>query len=239
MGNHVKKVPLVLEGNIPKWTRLEKFWPLGGFEMDWMQIIGYSGSFLVALSLTMNNLFRLRKINLFGAFTFACYGFLIKAYPVLLLNGFITLTDVFYLWRMYRKKEYFDLLKIQDAQSPYLRRFLKFYEKNILLFFPEFTLPSSDDLLIVFVMRNLKPAGLFIGRVQGGECHVLMDYVTPEYRDLKGGLFMLEQRKPFFQEQGVTKVVSRPFCTQHEHYLLKIGFQYEDKREGRFLIKQM
>ena len=57
--------------------------------MDILQIIGYTGSVLVAVSLMMSNIVRLRWINLFGAGTFAIYGLLINAYPVFALNGFI------------------------------------------------------------------------------------------------------------------------------------------------------
>jgi len=85
-----------------------------------VEIIGYVGSVLIGLSLTMNNIKRLRWINLFGAGTFATYGALISAWPVLFLNGFIVLTDIWYLYRMSRKKAFFSLLPIRDRPSPYL-----------------------------------------------------------------------------------------------------------------------
>jgi len=192
--------------------------------MDVLQIIGYVGSALIALSLTMNNLLRLRWINLFGASTFAFYGYMIDALPVLALNGFITLTDIFYLVRMYRQKEYFDLLKIQDLHSPYLRRFLEFFDRDIQTFFPGYCLPFQEKSLIVFVMRNLKPAGLFIGRLDGVTCQVCLDYVTPEYRDLKGGHYLWGERREFFKQHGIEQVVSPPFCTSHERYLVQTGF---------------
>jgi len=59
----------------------------------WIQIIGYGGSFLIALSLSMKSISRLRKINLIGASTFAFYGFLMGAYPVLILNSFISIEE--------------------------------------------------------------------------------------------------------------------------------------------------
>ena len=64
--------------------------------MDYLEFIGYAGSVLVAVSLMMSNIVRLRWINLFGAATFSAYGLLINAYPVFALNGFIVLVDLYY-----------------------------------------------------------------------------------------------------------------------------------------------
>ena len=57
--------------------------------LDLYEIIGYSGSILVAVSLMMKNILKLRVINFFGASSFALYGYLVDAYPVLILNSFI------------------------------------------------------------------------------------------------------------------------------------------------------
>ena len=43
------------------------------------EIIGYTASFLVALSMAMNSLFKLRVANLIGAICFTTYGLLIGA----------------------------------------------------------------------------------------------------------------------------------------------------------------
>jgi len=207
--------------------------------MDLLQIVGYTGSFLIALSLTMNNLVKLRWINLFGAATFACYGYIIDAYPVMILNSIIALTDLFYLGRMYRQREYFDLLKIEHWSSPYLKRFLRFYMEDAKRFFPKFSLPEDENLLIIFVMRNLKPAGLFIGQIKNEECHVLIDYVTPEFRDLKGGHFLMETKRSFFSERGVKEIVSQSFSPQHERYLLQIGFDLDEDGMNKVLRKNL
>ncbi|PIE01452.1 MAG: hypothetical protein CSA81_11600 [Acidobacteria bacterium] len=193
--------------------------------MSALEVIGYLGSILVAVSLTMNNLLRLRWINLAGAGTFALYGFLIKAYPVMVLNSFITAIDAFYLIRMYRQKEYFDLLWIKYAASPFLSRFLEFYDSDIRRFFSDYQRPKdAEKSMIVFVMRNLRPAGLFIGQIEGTTCRVTLDYVTPEFRDSKGGHYLWSERQSLFQEKGIKQILSSPFCPQHEAYLKKVGF---------------
>ena len=105
-----------------------------------LEIIGYAGSVLVGLSLTMSNIKKLRWINLFGALIFAVYGVLIEAWPVLFLNGFIVLTDIWHLYKMSRKSEFFSLLPLADQPSPYLRRFVDFHGTEIQRIFPHFKL---------------------------------------------------------------------------------------------------
>ena len=68
---------------------------------SYYELIGYVGSLLVALSLSMKNIRLLRRINLLGAFTFSMYGLLIGAMPVFVLNGYIVVIDIYYLYKMY------------------------------------------------------------------------------------------------------------------------------------------
>ena len=61
------------------------------------EIIGYIASALVAVSLMMSSILKLRVINLVGAALFTAYGLLIGAYPVAVMNLFIVLIDLYYL----------------------------------------------------------------------------------------------------------------------------------------------
>ncbi|MEM7111949.1 MAG: YgjV family protein [Chloroflexota bacterium] len=67
------------------------------------ELIGYSASIMVATSLTMRSLLKLRLINLVGSFLFVVYGLLIGAWPVVVLNGFTMLVNLYYLQQMQRK----------------------------------------------------------------------------------------------------------------------------------------
>ena len=65
--------------------------------VNYFELLGYSASVLVAISLTMRSLTRLRVINLVGSLLFTIYGFIIGAYPVAVLNAFIVLVNIYYL----------------------------------------------------------------------------------------------------------------------------------------------
>ncbi len=64
--------------------------------------LGYLASVLVALSMTMRSLLKLRVINLIGAILFAIYGLVIGALPVAALNFFIVLVNIYYLHQLFR-----------------------------------------------------------------------------------------------------------------------------------------
>ena len=67
------------------------------------EMLGYSASVLVAVSLMMQSVVKLRMINLVGAILFTVYGLLIGAFPVAFLNGFIVVANIYYLHQMYRE----------------------------------------------------------------------------------------------------------------------------------------
>ena len=104
--------------------------------MIYYEIIGYLGSLLVALSLSMKNIRYLRRINFFGAFTFSIYGLLIGAFPVFVLNGYIAIIDIYFLVKMYNTKENFKLVPVLDKKHLYLKEFLAFYADDIAIYFP-------------------------------------------------------------------------------------------------------
>ncbi|HKI68093.1 MAG TPA: hypothetical protein VKA67_00780, partial [Verrucomicrobiae bacterium] len=75
-----------------------------------LELVGYVASALIAISLMMSSILRLRLINLMGAATFAIYGLLIRAYSVAVLNGLVVLVNAYHLLRMLRAKEFFQIL---------------------------------------------------------------------------------------------------------------------------------
>ena len=64
-----------------------------------IQLLGYAASLLIATSLLMRSIVRLRIINMAGAATFSLYGFLIGAYPVAFLNLMTTTINIVQLIR--------------------------------------------------------------------------------------------------------------------------------------------
>lgn len=204
--------------------------------MSIFEIVGYTGSVLVALSLTMRNVFRLRIINFFGASTFAVYGFLVDAYPVLLLNSFISLVDVYYLWDMFRRQDHFSLMPVLDDSHPYLNKFVDFHFTDIKKFFPDFSKETLNSAECYFILRNLMPVGIFVFEGKNEkEVFVHLDYAIPDYRDLKNAKYLYSAETNFLKNRGFKKLLTRSEISKHIKYLKNNGFIAEDGKENSFV----
>src|SRR5918993_4020533 len=196
--------------------------------IDSVELIGYLGSILVAISLMMKSLLRLRIINLFGALFFTMYGVLLGAYPVAFLNGVIVCIDLYYLFQMWRQKDFFTFLDV-SPEGKYLNAFVEFHRDDILEIIPTYQRMTGDDLLCFFILRNMMPAGLFIAKVQGEEAHIQLDYVISNYRDFQVARFIFEENAAFFIQRGIRRFVSEGGSPIHRKYLEKMGFVNQGK----------
>lgn len=193
--------------------------------LSWLEWFGYAASVVVAVSLMMSSLLKLRWYNLLGAALFSAYGFLIHAYPVAVLNGFIACADIYYLVRMYSAKERFTIVAI-SPKSEYLACFLQEYRADILRFFPNFNFHLDEHRIGFYVLRNLVPASVFIGNpTEEGTLEVELDFAVPAYRDFKPGAFLFRQNQALFQTRGFTRFLARSHDKEHDRYLQKMGFR--------------
>jgi len=205
----------------------------------WTELIGYAGSILVAVSLMMSSLVRLRWINLAGALIFAVYGWFVGAYPVLAVNGFIVLVNVFYLRRMSRIRDYFSLMQIQRLDNKYLETFLTFHRADIERFFPDFSLEDLRNPRVTFILRNVNPAGLVIFEEDGQEVRIHLDYVLPSYRDLRCARFFMDEMAPIWRERGIRKMLSPAAGATHRDYLKRLGFHRSTPRGQSWFEREL
>lgn len=211
-----------------------------------LQVLGYVASVLVAASLMMKSLLRLRLINLVGAGLMATYGLLIHAWPVAVLNGTIVLVDLYYLNQMWRQRDYFKLLAVAH-DSEYLRGFVEFHRDEIASFIPGYTYQPVESHHHLLVLRNMVPAGLVILEPEspkdpkdaaapgGSGARVKLDFVIPGYRDFGVGKFLFEENAAWFRERGIARLVSDPGAPRHAGYLERMGF----RREGDVYIREL
>jgi len=194
--------------------------------------IGYVASLLIAVSLMMSSVLKLRIINLAGAITFTIYGFLIGAMPIVFLNLLIVGINSYYLYTIFSAKEYFKILE-EDPGSEYLNHFLEYYKLEIEKFNPGFSYEPLSDQKIYFMLRNLIPAGLFIIKLkEEGVAEILLDFVIPGYRDFKTGKFIYYKKRNLFIDKGISRIVARADTDRHKHYLLKMGFNKTASKQG-------
>ena len=196
-----------------------------------LDLLGYAASILIATSLLMRSIVRLRAINLCGAATFSVYGFLIGSYPVAVLNLLTASINVAQLYRLRRRTELFRILEVRP-NAEYLRHFIDFERKEIAAFFPRFRFEPRESTLALVVLRDLVPAGVLLGEIDGDTLHVQLDYVVAQYRDLKVARFLFFDEAQFFLGRGIRTIAGRADNPAHAAYLKRIGFTAAGEEQG-------
>ena len=193
-----------------------------------IECVGYAASLMVAISLTMSNVWRLRWINLVGAVLFTIYGSLVGAKPVAIVNAFIAVVNVYFLIQLSAQRDFFGYVDVSGANVRFVQKFLAHYQDDVARFFPGFDATKLADQRIYFILRNVMPVGLFVFEPRaGGEIEILLDYVSPDYRDLRNAHYLFGAQEHLARE-GFHTWVSRTEVPAHRDYLLKLGFRQVD-----------
>jgi hypothetical protein len=192
--------------------------------MNWIEIFGYFGSALIAFSLMMSNIIKLRVINFTGAVIFSIYGLLLDSYPVFFLNFFIAMINVFFLYKLFNEKDRFDLIDSYD-NNPLLKKFYTHFEKDIKKIFPSFNTAFKGDYKCILTFRNLTLSGIFLYTEQNGVLEIVMDYVSPQYRDFRNSEFIYKLKTTDFSKRGIKKLTAQSTDKQYSGYLVKAGFK--------------
>jgi len=193
------------------------------FGISYVEWFGYAASTIVAVSLTMSSIVKLRWLNLAGSAFFAAYGFVIGAYPVAFLNLFIVIVNIWYLVRMYRERDDFRIMRLSEDDE-YLEYFLACHRQDIAKFFPRFDFGRKEKRLAFYLVKNSVPIGLLIGtKRDGGEFMIDLDYVGPQYRDFKMGSYVYANAA-FFERQGISALATAATGSRHDEYLAKMNF---------------
>lgn len=197
------------------------------FNISLLEWIGYLASIIIAISLTMSSIKKLRWLNLCGSAVFSFYGFAIGALPVGLLNSFMVFVNVYYLIKMNSSVESFKTLQV-PVNDPYFNYFIDFHKKEIQEIFPNFDFSllqneGNNCSLSLLILRNAIAAGVFYGTIENKTLYVHIDFVTAEYRDLKPGEYIYKKNVQQLKNFGIQRIISKSDYTKHQKYLLKMG----------------
>jgi hypothetical protein len=203
--------------------------------MNAAELVGYAGSVIILISLLMKSLVKLRWINLIGSLLLALYGLFIKAWPVFGINAVIVGVDAWYLIQMTRCRDYFELAPLSEIGSEYFKKFFLYHERDIQTFFPDVQLEPLIAAETYMLFRNMLPVGFLAFRADGGEARVMADYVIPEYRDFKVGVFVYEIKRLYFKRKGIRRFIADCGVPIHQRYLRRNGFRPDPTRPGLFV----
>lgn len=187
------------------------------------ETIGWVASGLVVLSLITTSIVRLRVIGLAASFTFIVYSVLIEAWPIVITNVVVAFIHLWRLRGLLAVEEWFDVLHVQST-SAYLAAFCEFHQEDIQQFVPGYAYEPVEDQLSVFVLRNMIPAGVFIGVPGPDGLEVRLDYVIPRYRDFKVGKYLYSPKSGVFDRPDITTVWATPATPKQRGFLRRMGF---------------
>ncbi len=88
----------------------------------------------------------------------------------------------------------------------------------------------QPDDLVVYVLRDMVPAGVVVGRRHGDELTVELDYVAPRYRDLEPARFLYHSHPELLRTYRIRRVTATASTPQHRKYLRKVGFTENGER---------
>lgn len=209
---------------------------LGITVVEW---IGYIASAFVLISLMMASILRLRILNLIGATFFCIYGLLIGSYPVAVMNFLIALSNIYYLLKFRKIKEEFTIMET-SKHSSFMGRFIEINYKEIKHFFPRFAFKNEVHNISFYILRNMTVAGLFVASHYNADTlKVVLDYVTPEFRDFKIGNYIHHQLVKYFLSKGYRKLLCETNSPQHIKYLQKMGYRKEVVNNQTVYVKTL
>jgi len=193
---------------------------------NWLEVFGTAASIIVAVSLMMKNIKWLRIINTVGAAIFAVYGILIAALPVAVLNAFIVVINIYFLFKMRVTRDHFDLIERTIHQSPYVELFLQFYKEDIARFQPDFNPKPGEDWMADLVLRDMNPVSLIVyRRLDAVTLEIGLDYAVPSYRDYQSARYYFERIADRLAGGGNMVLLQRARMPAHQAYLRRLGFE--------------
>ena len=200
--------------------------------MNWIEIVGYIGSFLVLVSFLMTSVFRLRVVNTIGSVIFAIYALIIKSYPTAIMNICLVLINLHFLWNMRKESKSYELVET-SATDGFVDYLVDKHRGDILACFPGIGLDFAPTDRAYIVCHEDAPVGLTIGRTQGDRLELLLDYSLPAYRDFSIGTFLFSR----LPSKGYASVSYAGPDQNHAAYLTNMGFSKQDgvyiKKLGR------
>ena len=192
----------------------------------WVDLLGWCGSTLLIVSLVQTRVLRLRLLNLCASSILIVFNSLVHVWPMVAMNVATATINVFFIRRLLTQRQTFHVLEVQPRDA-YFQHFLTVHVKDLRRFFPAFEGTQSDDLAFQ-VQTGDETVGCVLIRPEGEVARVLLDYVTPRYRDFSPGEFVWRSN-PVLKQRGFTRVVTPPDMVAPYYERLGVGFRPEGR----------
>lgn len=198
----------------------------------WLEIFGWIGSGILVWSLLQTELRRLRVLNLTGCLILLVYNGILQVWPMVGLNIVLASINIWYLLRAGRERHdpaAYGVLWVDNSDT-YLRHVLRVHEADIRRFTPGFIHDPAGPGESYLVLKGDETVGVVIIQNDGeNDGRILLDYVTPRYRDRSPGEFVFGPDGPV-RERGWRSVHTPSGMV--EPYYERLGF----RRDGDHFV---
>jgi hypothetical protein len=194
----------------------------------WLDILGWGGSVLLVFSLLQPRVFRLRTLNLAACAILAVFNGLLGIWPMVAMNVALCAINLWFLVRMVAQRHdqaAFTVLHVR-ADDVYLWHVLGVHGEDIARFNPRLDLNAWQhaDGDAWLIQHGDETVGVVLVATEGETARIVLDYVTPRYRDFSPGEFVWREHG-LLRGRGVRRVVSPPDMV--DAYYGRIGFRHE------------
>ncbi|WP_336922259.1 hypothetical protein [Aquipuribacter sp. SD81] len=209
--------------------------------LPWLDVLGWVGSAVLILSLSLSNVVRFRVLNLVASVLLVVFNALLGIWPMVAMNAAIAVINVWHLVRLLRTRDderTYEVVRV-DPRSEYLAHLLRCHGDDVVRHNPGFDLQAvleQDGRTWVFlVLRADETVGIVLlheelrdGR-PSGDVRVELDYVTARFRDLSVGRFVY-RRDGRLAGLGMRRLLASR--RMDDDYFERVGF----RRDGEELV---
>ncbi|WP_433392876.1 hypothetical protein [Micromonospora sp. KLBMP9576] len=199
--------------------------------MNWLELIGWTGSALLVWSLLQTRILRLRALNLIGCLILIGYNGAVQVWPMVGLNIVLAVINVWYLRAMLATRHDDATYQVVEVGvgDQFLAHTLSVHAADIARFNPGFRWPpdSSAARTAFLVVRADEVVGVVLSHAEAdGVAQIDLDYVTRRFRDFTPGEFVY-RRSSLFTDRGFRRVVTPPGMLAP--YYHRLGFRPEGR----------
>lgn len=195
----------------------------------WLDLLGWGGSALLVTSLLQTRVLRFRFLNLIACSVLVTFNAFLGIWPMVAMNVVLFSINLWFITRLLHDRHdeaAFDVLEVKPDDT-YLWHVLRLNADEIAKFQPDFhsgALDATPELIVYLVQKGAETVGVVVIRAEGDTAHVLLDFVTPRFRDFSPGEFVW-RRSGLLGAKGLRRVVTPPNMV--DAYYPRLGFHRE------------
>lgn len=197
--------------------------------MSWLDAVGWAGSALLVFSLLQARVLRFRVLNTIASVVLTFFNAMIAVWPMVAMNIVLTSINLWFIAKLLRERhdpDAYQVLRV-GVGDDYLRHLLRNHADDIARYQPDFAVPTGSDTdaaadLAFLVVLGDETVGVVLLRREGEVARVVLDYVTPRFRDFTPGEFVW-RRSGLLNGLGFRRVATSPRMVGP--YYDKVGFR--------------